>query len=192
MDLDLDARELRGVSVSTGVPFLDHMVETLAYYAGWGLEARVEEAKRVDDHHVAEDLALALGEAVARAVASGGYRVARFGHAIVPMDEVLVLAAVDYSGRPGAWVDLPFTREEVGGLATENIPHFVWSLASASAMTVHVRALQGGNNHHLAEAAFKALGMALRQALAPSAAVVSTKGVILPPGAGARGGAGEE
>ena len=181
VDLDLDGSELREISVSTGVPFLDHMVETLAYYAGWGLRAAVEEVKRVDDHHVAEDLALALGEAVARAVASGGYRVARFGYAVVPMDEALVLVAVDYSGRPGAWVELPLRREAIGGLATENIPHFLQSLAAAAGMTLHVATLRGGNDHHVAEAAFKALGMALRQALAPGQGVVSTKGAILPP-----------
>ncbi len=164
-----------GARVDTGIGFLDHLVETLLYYAGVEAEARVEERRRVDDHHVAEDLALALGEALRRAA---GDRVARYGSAVVPMDECLVLAAVDYSGRPGAYVELPFTRSELGGLALENVEHFISSLASTLRATIHVKALRAGNNHHLAEAAFKALGMALGQALAPAGGIVSTKGVL--------------
>ena len=161
--------------VRTGIGFLDHLVETLLYYAGVDTEARVEEKRRVDDHHVAEDLALALGEALRRAA---GDRVARYGYAVVPMDECLVLAAVDYSGRPGAYVELPFTRGEVGGLATENVEHFIASLASTLRATIHVDTLRAGNNHHLAEAAFKALGMALGRSLRASERVVSTKGAL--------------
>lgn len=164
-----------GARVVTGIGFLDHLAETLLYYAGAEAEARVEERRRTDDHHVAEDLALALGEALREAA---GDRVARYGYAVVPMDECLVLAAVDYSGRPGAYVELPFTRSEVDGLALENVGHFIASLASTLRATIHVKALRSGNNHHLAEAAFKALGMALGQALAPSGRVVSTKGVL--------------
>ena len=166
--------------VETGIGFLDHMVETLAYYAGWRLEARVEELRRVDDHHVAEDLALALGAAVRRWLEARGWRVRRFGWALIPMDEALVLAAVDASGRPGAWVELGLRREEIGGWATENIPHFVWSLASSSLMTIHLRRLAGVNEHHIVEAGFKALGVALGQALEPGERLVSTKGSLAP------------
>ena len=161
--------------VDTGIGFLNHLVETLLYYAGVKAEVLVEEKRRVDDHHVAEDLALALGEALRRAA---GDKVARYGYAVVPMDECLVLAALDYSGRPGAYVELPFTRSEVGGLALENVEHFITSLASTLKATIHVKALRAGNNHHLAEAAFKALGMALGRALAPAGRIVSTKGVL--------------
>lgn len=170
--------------VETGIGFLDHMVETMGYYAGWRLEARVEEMRSVDDHHVSEDLALALGAALRRWLEARGWRVARFGWALVPMDEALVAAAVDVSGRPGAWVELGLRREAIGGWATENIPHFVQSLASASLMTIHVRRLAGFNEHHVVEAGFKALGMALRAALAPSGRVVSTKGGIAPEAGG--------
>ncbi|GAB6148042.1 imidazoleglycerol-phosphate dehydratase [Stetteria hydrogenophila] len=171
VDLDGSGR----VSVETGIGFLDHMVETMLYYAGFDAGVKAVEKRRVDDHHVAEDVALTLGEALRRAA---GDRVARFGHAVAPMDECLVLAAVDYSGRPGAFVELPFTREEIGGLALENVAHFISSLASAMRASVHVVTLRAGNNHHLAEAAFKALGMALGQSLRPSGRVVSTKGVL--------------
>jgi imidazoleglycerol phosphate dehydratase HisB len=162
--------------VSTGIGFFDHMLETLLRYMGASGSVEAVDKRGFDDHHVVEDTALALGEAIARAIGSAGIK--RFGYAIVPMDEVLVLAAVDVSGRPGAYVELPFTREEIGGLALENIPHFVSSLASAMRATIHVRAIAMGNNHHLAEAAFKALGMALREALAPSAETISTKGEV--------------
>ncbi|NOZ88438.1 MAG: imidazoleglycerol-phosphate dehydratase [Crenarchaeota archaeon] len=166
--------------VETGIGFLDHMVETLAFYAGWRLEAKVIEVRHVDDHHVAEDLMLTLGAAVRRWLESVGWRVARFGWSMVPMDEALVMAAVDLSGRPGAWVSLRFTREEIGGLALENIGHMIQSFAAASLSTIHVRQVAGRNDHHIAEAAFKALGFALRQALQPSAKLVSTKGALAP------------
>jgi len=166
--------------VETGIGFLNHMVETMAYYAGWRLEARVVENRRVDDHHVAEDLALALGAALRRWLEARGWRVARYGWAVVPMDEALVLAAVDFSGRPGAWVELELQRESIGELSTENVPHFVWSLASSALATIHMRRLTGVNEHHVVEAGFKALGMALRQALTPRRGVISTKGAIAP------------
>lgn len=170
--------------VATGIGFLDHMVETLGYYAGWRLEASVEELRRVDDHHVSEDLALAIGAALRRWLEARGWRVARYGWALVPMDEALVAAAVDVSGRPGAWVELGLRREMIGGWATENIPHFVQSLASASLITIHVRRLAGVNEHHVVEAGFKALGMAFRAALAPVERLVSTKGSIAPEAGG--------
>ena len=179
VELEVGSGEPRGV-VETGIGFLDHMVETLAYYAGWRLRARVEEVKRVDDHHVSEDLALALGSALRRWLEERGWRVARFGWALVPMDEALVAAAVDVSGRPGAWVELGLRRESIGGWAVENIPHFVVSLASQVPCTIHLRRLAGVNEHHVVEAGFKALGFAFAQALSPRGRVVSTKGGLEP------------
>ena len=163
------------IVIETGIPFFDHMVETLLYYAGFSGSVEAVEIKKVDDHHVIEDVALALGEVLRRAA---GQRVRRFGHAVIPMDEVLVMAAVDYSGRPHASVDLPFTRQEVGGMSLEMVPHFYWSLASTLRATIHVLTLRSGNNHHMAEASFKAVGASLGQALAPSQTVFSTKGML--------------
>ena len=171
--IDLDGGD--EIEVNTGIPFFNHMVETLIYYMGAGGIVKARELKKVDDHHIVEDVALALGEALRRAA---GARVRRFGHAIIPMDEVLVLAAVDYSGRPYAVFQGSFTRETIGGMSTEMIPHFYWSLASTLRASIHVVVLRSGNNHHVAEASFKAVGAALGQALQQSDRVVSTKGVI--------------
>jgi len=171
--IDLDGGEIEGVD--TGIPFFNHMVETLLYYMGAGGRVEAREEKAVDDHHIVEDVALALGEAIRRAA---GARVKRFGHAVIPMDEVLVLAAVDYSGRPYSVFQGSFTRESIGGLSTEMIPHFYWSLASSLRAAIHVVVLRGGNNHHVAEASFKAVGAALGEALKPSEKVFTTKGVL--------------
>jgi len=172
----IDLRLSRGdITVDTGIGFLNHLTETLIYYAGFSGVLRVEEVKSVDDHHIAEDLYLALGEALIKA---SGVRVARFGYSIIPMDEVLSLASVDVSGRPGAWIEIPFTRDSIGGLSTEVIPHMIQSMASSMKSTIHVMVLRPGNNHHMAEASFKALGIALGKALEPRSEVLSTKGVI--------------
>jgi len=173
VDIVLEPGEAR---VSTGIGFFDHLLETLIRYMGARGVVEAVDKRGFDDHHVVEDVALALGEALRRAIEGTGIR--RFGYAIVPMDEVLVLAAVDVSGRPGGYVDLRFTREEIGGLALENVEHFIVSLASSMRATIHVRMLSGGNNHHLAEACFKALGLALRDALSPSNETISTKGEV--------------
>ncbi len=173
VELSLESGSVR---VATGIGFLDHLLETLLRYMGASGSIEATDRRGFDDHHVVEDTAITLGEAIARILE--GRQVKRFGYSIIPMDEVLVLAAVDISGRPYADVDLPFTRSEIGGLALENVEHFIRSLASTLRATIHVRALRGGNNHHLAEAAFKALGFALREALKPSSETISTKGEV--------------
>ncbi len=175
IDVDLDGDEVDSINVNTGIPFFDHMLETLLYYMGATGSIEAEELKKVDDHHVVEDVALALGEALRSAA---GARVRRFGHAVIPMDEVLVLAAVDYSGRPYSVFQGSFTRETIGGMSTEMVPHFYWSLASTLKASIHVIVLRSGNNHHVAEASFKAVGASLGQALERSNRVFSTKGVL--------------
>jgi imidazoleglycerol phosphate dehydratase HisB len=133
----------------------------------------------VDDHHTAEDCALALGRALDSALGPRrGF--ARFGSAYAPLDESLARAVVDLSGRPFAAVSLELRRDALGGLSCENIPHVIYSLAATLRATIHVDVLRGENDHHKAEAAFKALALALRAALArtSSAAVPSTKGVL--------------
>jgi imidazoleglycerol-phosphate dehydratase len=169
------ALEPGDVRVETGYAMLDHLVETMLFHAGFTARIVAREARRVDDHHIAEDTAIALGEALRRAA---GYMVKRFGYAVVPMDESLVLVALDYSGRPGAWVELDLEGTRVGDLAGDTIEHFIYSLAVSMRSTLHARKLHGGNAHHVAEAAFKALGLALAQALSPSARVPSVKGVL--------------
>ena len=165
--------------VSTGIGFLDHLLTALARHARFDLTIRCDGDLVVDDHHSAEDVALALGGALDRAL---GDRkgVNRFGNAIVPLDEALARAVVDLSGRPFADVNLGLRREMIGSLATENIAHFLRSLASSARLTLHVDVLKGENDHHRAESAFKATALALRQAVSPSgfSDVPSTKGVL--------------
>jgi len=165
--------------VKTGLGFLDHMLECLSRHARFDLSLKCEGDLHVDDHHTAEDCALVLGQALDRAL--GERRgVIRFGWAYAPLDEALARAAVDLSGRSFADVSLGLKREAIGNIACENIPHVLRSLASAGRLTLHVDVLKGENDHHRAEAAFKATALALRQAVACSGFddVPSTKGTL--------------
>lgn len=165
--------------VTTGIGFLDHMLATFARFARFDLELRCDGDVDVDDHHTAEDCALALGEALATAL--GDRRgVQRFGSAYAPLDEALARAVVDLSGRPWPQIDLGLRRDAIGGLATENLTHVLQSLAMSARMNLHVDVLRGENDHHRAEAAFKATALALRAAVARAGHddVPSTKGVL--------------
>ena len=167
------------VDIRTGIGFLDHLLDALARHSRMDITLSCEGDLGVDDHHSAEDCALALGAAIDRAL--GERRaIARFGSAYAPLDEALARAVVDLSGRPFAVVDLGLTREAIGGLACENIPHVISSLATALRAAVHVDVLRGQNDHHRAEAAFKALALALRSAMVQTQFddVPSTKGVL--------------
>lgn len=164
--------------VSTGLGFLDHMLEGLSRHAGLSLSLQASGDLVVDDHHTVEDCALVLGEALETAL--GDKRgLARFGHAYAPLDEALARVVVDLSGRPWSEVNLGLTRETLGSVATENLTHFFRSLAMRGRFTLHVDLLRGENDHHRVEAAFKALALALRQAVAVrGGGVPSTKGVL--------------
>ena len=165
--------------VRTGIGFLDHLIETLARHAAFDVTLACKGDLRVDDHHTAEDCALAVGEALDRAL--GERRgVTRFGSAFAPLDEALARAVVDLSGRPYSAITLGLGREAIGGLACENVAHVLRSLAVAARLTLHVDVLRGENDHHRAEAAFKAVALALRQAVAASGSdeVPSTKGTL--------------
>ena len=166
-------------NVQTGIGFLDHLLDALARHGRFDLDLRCQGDLEVDDHHTAEDCGLALGAAIREAL---GDRVGieRFGSAYAPLDEALARAVVDISGRPHASIDLGLTRERLGELSCENIPHVLSSLATAAELTLHVDVLKGDNDHHRAEAAFKAVALALRAAVRPSGFgdVPSTKGTI--------------
>lgn len=165
--------------IATGVGFLDHLLDALTRHARFDLHLRCTGDLHIDDHHTAEDCALTLGAAFAEAV--GDKRgIGRFGSAYAPLDEALARAVVDLSGRPHAEIHLGLTRERLGALACENIGHVLWSFALAAKITLHVDVLRGVNDHHKAEAAFKALALALRQAVALDGGteVPSTKGVL--------------
>jgi imidazoleglycerol-phosphate dehydratase len=165
--------------VNSGIGFLDHMLGALARHARFDLRLSCTGDLVVDDHHTAEDCALVLGQALDQAL---GQRrgIARFGSAFAPLDEALARAVVDLSGRPCAVVDLGLTREALGQLACENVPHVFASLATAGRMALHLDVLRGINDHHRAEAAFKATALALRQAVRIEGPdqVPSTKGVL--------------
>ncbi len=165
--------------VKTGLGFLDHMLSSLAKHGRMDLELGCTGDLGVDDHHTTEDCALALGQALDRALGDRS-GIARFGWAYAPLDEALARAVVDLSGRPHASVDLGLARHMVGDVAAENIGHAVRSLAMAARATIHVDVLRGENDHHRAEAAFKALALALSMAAAldGSVGVPSTKGVL--------------
>ena len=165
--------------VATGIGFLDHLLTSLAHHGLFDLEIRATGDLEVDEHHTAEDVALVLGTAFAEALGDrAGIR--RFGDAAVPMDESVASAVVDIGGRPYAVVDLPFRGERIGTLPTQLVEHALESFARTSGTTLHVRGT-GRNDHHLAEAAFKALARALRVASEPDPrrdGVASTKGTL--------------
>jgi imidazoleglycerol phosphate dehydratase HisB len=168
------------IAIATRIGFLDHLLTSLAFHAGWDLRLECAGDLEVDDHHTAEDCALALGEALSD-VLGDRCGIARFGSAYAPLDEALARAVVDLSGRPWAEINLGLEREKIGTLACENIPHVLASFATASRCALHVDLLRGANDHHRAEAAFKAVALALRQAVVetPTDKAPSTKGVLV-------------
>ncbi|GAB5031837.1 imidazoleglycerol-phosphate dehydratase [Nannochloropsis oceanica] len=178
VEIDLDG-DGNTVDISTGIGFLDHMLTALGKHARFDLTLKCKGDVHIDDHHTAEDCALALGEAFDQAL--GPRRgIMRFGTALCPLDEALSRSVVDISSRPHAVVALGLTREKVGGLSCEMIPHVFESFASAARLTLHVDVLRGFNDHHKAESAFKATAVALRLAVTrdSSAFIPSTKGVL--------------
>jgi imidazoleglycerol-phosphate dehydratase len=153
--------------VRTGIGFLDHLLTAFARHGRLDLVVKCEGDLHIDDHHTSEDVALSIGQALRGALADRR-GITRFGYAIVPLDEALSRAAIDISGRPLADIQLGLTREAIGTMAAENIPHVLRSFAMAAQITLHVDVLKGVNDHHRAESAFKATAIALREAVAPS------------------------
>jgi imidazoleglycerol-phosphate dehydratase len=166
-------------SVSSGVGFFDHLLGAMAHHAMFDLTVEATGDLHVDEHHTVEDVALVFGAALAEALGDRS-GIARFGDAAVPMDESVATAVVDVGGRPYAVVDLPFRGRRVGKLPLELIDHVFESFARAGGVTLNVKG-RGRNDHHLAEAAFKALGRALCAAVAVDPrrrGVASTKGTL--------------
>ena len=178
IEVDLTLDGTGRAEIDTGIGFLAHLLSALTKHASFDLTLKCRGDLEVDDHHTVEDCGIVLGSAMDEAL---GDRVGiiRFGDALAPLDEALARAVVDVSGRGGAFCDLRLQRETIGTLATENIPHFVDSLARNAGVTVHLDVLKGENDHHRAEASFKALALAFRTALTVrGSGVPSTKGVI--------------
>jgi len=175
LDLDGEGR----AAIRTGVGFYDHLLTSLAHHGLFDLDARATGDLEVDEHHTVEDVALVLGSALGEALGDrSGIR--RFGEASVPMDESLATAVVDVGSRPYAVIDLPFRGERVGALPLQLVEHALEAFARTAGVTLHLRG-SGRNDHHLAEAAFKALALALRAACEPDprrTGVPSTKGSL--------------
>lgn len=167
--------------VDTGCGFLDHMLEALGRHALVDLRVTCQGDTRVDDHHTVEDVGIVLGMALRQAL--GDKRgITRYGDSLLPMDEALVLAAVDLSGRAYLQYDLCIPTQKVGTFDTELVREFFLALTREAGITLHLRQLAGQNSHHIIEAAFKGFARALRQAVAQDAALAgrinSTKGAL--------------
>ncbi|WP_044562531.1 imidazoleglycerol-phosphate dehydratase HisB [Azospirillum sp. B4] len=177
VDLDGTGR----YDVSTGIGFLDHMLEQLSRHSLIDLTVRAVGDLHIDFHHTTEDTGIAIGEAVARAL--GDRRgINRYGHAYIPMDETLTRAAIDLSNRPYLIWKVGFTRDKLGEMDTELFKEWFQAFAFAAGATLHMENLYGENNHHIVESCYKALARALRAAIEidprKADAVPSTKGVL--------------
>ena len=179
IELSLNLDGSRQITITTGLGFFDHMLSALAFHAGWDLSLRCDGDLQVDDHHTIEDCGLALGESL-RTILADRAGIVRFGSQYAPLDEALARTVVDISGRGGSVVELDLRREKIGDVACENLKHFFQSFALSAQLTLHVDVLRGDNDHHRAEAAFKATALALKQALERTvdSQIPSTKGVL--------------
>jgi imidazoleglycerol-phosphate dehydratase / histidinol-phosphatase len=176
IDVAVDLDEEAPIEVSTGLGFFDHMLEQVAKHGGFSLRLSCRGDLHIDEHHTVEDCALALGQAL-RAALGDKRGIQRYGF-LLPMDEALAQVAIDLSGRPYFVFEGRFTREQVGQLPTELVPHFFHSLAESLGAAINIR-VSGENTHHMIEACFKGVGRALRQALCVTASELpSTKGVL--------------
>jgi imidazoleglycerol phosphate dehydratase HisB len=166
------------IAIATGVDFFDHMLNALATHGGLGLELKAR-GDGMDNHHVVEDVGIALGRAIDEAL--GDKRgIARFGSIAIPLDDALVQCAVDLSGRPYLNYDVPLSVDRLGALPTELVGHFFRSVVDHGKFNLHLLRWAGTNNHHLCEAAFKSFARAFAEAKArtDSAAIPSTKGSL--------------
>ena len=173
--LKLDGGE---VKINTGIGFLDHMLTALGVHGGFGLTLEAKGDLYVDGHHTAEDVGIVLGKAFCEALGDKG-GIVRYGSAFIPMDEALGFCAVDISGRPFLVFNAEFVNEKIGELDTCLIEEFMRAFAFNAGITLHLRCEYGKNDHHKAEALFKALAYALKTAVKTnSGEIVSTKGVL--------------
>jgi len=166
------------VKISTGIGFFDHMLTAFAFYAGFGLELAVKGDLEVDGHHTVEDTGIALGDALAQAL--GDKRgIKRFASAFVPMDEALCFTALDFSGRAFLVFDAEMPQSRVGAYDSCLTVEFMRALANHAGITLHQKAHYGANTHHITEALFKSLGIAMKEAVRVEGdSITSTKGVL--------------
>lgn len=166
--------------IDTGIPFFDHMLDGFARHGLFDLDVKVKGDIEVDSHHTIEDVGIVLGKAVADALGDKA-GIKRYGYFILPMDETLALCAVDLSGRPYLKYQADFTVPRLGTMDTEMVREFFYAVSYSTAMNLHVKILEDGNNHHMAEALFKAFGKALDMAVSMEPRITevwSTKGTL--------------
>jgi imidazoleglycerol-phosphate dehydratase len=166
--------------IATGIGFLDHMLTSLATHARFDLDVRCKGDLHVDAHHSVEDVGIALGDALIKALGDKK-GIVRFGHAYVPLDEALSRCVIDLSGRPYLYYGVAFKARQVGTMPTELFEDFFWALADHGRMNIHIEAIRGRNAHHLAETLFKSCARALSMAVARDPRVKgipSTKGSL--------------
>ncbi len=167
--------------VSTGIGFLDHMIEQFSRHSLIDVTCRIKGDLHVDQHHTTEDSAIAIGQAIAEALGDKG-GIGRYGTAYSPMDEALCRVALDISGRPYLVWKAAFTQEKLGEFDTELVEHWFHSVAQAVGITLHIELLYGQNNHHICEGIFKGFARAMRQAVEldprKQGAIPSTKGIL--------------
>lgn len=168
------------IEIDTGIGFFDHMLNSFARHGFFDLKLKVKGDLEVDCHHTIEDVGIVLGEAIAKALEDKA-GIKRYGYFILPMDETLALCAVDLSGRPYFVYDVTFTNERIGGFDTEMVKEFFYAVSYGARMNLHLKQLEGSNNHHIAEAVFKTFAKALDEATKYDERVVgvlSTKGSL--------------
>lgn len=179
LKLDLDGRGQS--AIDTGVGFLDHMLTLFARHGRFDLQISCQGDTQVDDHHTTEDIGIALGEAFAKALGEKK-GIVRYGYMILPMDEALILSAVDFSGRSLLAFGLEGLTEKVGSFDTELVEEFWQGFTRKAECSLHIRQLAGSNTHHIIEGAFKSVARSMRQAVAIEEAfadeIPSTKGVL--------------
>ena len=165
----------------TGIPFFEHMLDQVSRHGLVDLSIQATGDLEIDDHHTVEDVGITLGQAFAEAVGDKK-GMARYGHAYVPLDEALSRVVIDFSGRPGLFYDIPFTRSAVGGFDVDLFREFFQGFVNHAQVTLHIDNLKGDNSHHQIETVFKAFGRALRMALSPDprmgGMIPSTKGSL--------------
>ena len=167
-------------SISTGVGFFDHMLEGFSRHGFFDLNLTCNGDLQVDSHHTIEDCGIVLGEAIKKALGDKK-AIKRYGNFILPMDETLVLCAIDLSGRPYLMFDGEFTAERLGTLDTEMVREFFYAVSYSAGMNLHIKVLNSGNNHHMIEAMFKAFARALDEAVSIDSriqGILSTKGSL--------------
>ena len=178
LSINLDGRGKN--RIDTGIPFFDHMLDGFASHGLFDLDVKVNGDLDVDSHHTIEDTGIVLGQAIAEALGDKA-GIKRYGYFILPMDEVLALSAVDLSGRPYLKYDAEFTVPRLGTMDTEMVREFFYAVSYSAAMNLHLKIMEPGNNHHMAESLFKAFGKALDMAVSEEPRIQevwSTKGTL--------------